>query len=319
MNSTIKGILLSILLVVSPLAAGERDALYLLSRDGMSLAVLREAQVVRTLDLPWAVRSLHATPGGGYLFLLGEEGQYLGLNGTTGQLERSGRFPLETVRWLTFSPTGHQLYLQDGRRVVVLDHRQGLVENPRELEIPPGGAISFNRRGTRYYRTSQGLLEYRLLKDHSRIEEVRRLGEVEHWQPDPRFSSLWGVDAQGRLIIVDEARGRVAAEPRGTFAQTPLRFFRGRTYLLADGGSAWVSLDQRHYREQRHGEAPEPLLSLHQGDGYWYFPSARTNTLWVWKGEEPGRDQGFSAVPLEFAVKEGLWLALKQGEGFACF
>lgn len=300
------------------LPAQQGDGLYLLSREGLELAIIEGDQVVNRKSLPFEINSLHPTPGGGYLFLLGDGGQYIALNSQSGELEKTGRFPMDDVHWLTFSPRGHQLYLGGNEGVMLLEHSKGAVINPRETEIAGDGAITFNRRGTRYYLTINGSMEFRLVKNNSLIELIRRTDDVFRWVPDPRFTSLWGINGSGKLIIVDESRGRVLKNLKGGYLRDALVFHGSRAYLLAGGGRDWISLDQRRFKKELHWKAPEKLSAIHKGKTHWYFPAAGSAKLWIWRGEKPGKET-LSAIEPGFVVRDSIWLSLKQGEGFACF
>lgn len=319
MNTIRRSFAILLFLFISAfLSAQQGDCLYVLSDNGLELVILESDQIVKTLDLPFEIKKLYPTPGGGYLFLVGNQGRYIALNGLTRELEKTGQFPLDEIHWLTFSPTGHQLYVGGDEKVLLFDHSIGEPVNPRETSIPGEGAISFNRRGTRYYLTSNGSLDFRLLKDNSAIEQIRRTGNVFQWSPDPRFSSLWGVNESGELVIVDEGRGRVLKKLDDKYVREALVFHGNRSYLLAEEGREWVSVDQRRFRKEIHWEAPEKLSAVHKGKSHWYFTSVQSTDLWIWWGETPEEEQP-SSIDLGFIARDSVWLALKQGEGFACF
>lgn len=306
---------LYLLLIFSTAALFAQEGLYVLEEGGRSLYLYGDQGEENHWELPLEIDQLYATPGGAYLFLVNRGGRILGLNVQTGEMDRDQTLSISPVQWITFSPTGHELIVQNEDKTLHFDHARGLLSNPEEIDITGPGRISFNRRGTRYYQSSDGSLKYRLYQDQSLIKEVSRTGDSEEWIVGPRFRTLWGFDDQGRLQIVDEPRGRVLKSLRQSYLPI-LQFSDSSVILLQSDGRSLETLDLRRFRNQHTLSLDSIASGFYRGGDLWYLVFPEREKIEIYSKDFSRK---IRQIPLDFTPGKSLWLTLHQGEGFACF
>ena len=217
---------------------------------------------------------------------------------------------------IVFSPMGQTAFvsLAGEDRVLVFDHRRSELTPRAQIRLgAPDAEPLFNRRGTRYYRSTPAGLAFVLETTGELIKEVRHPEGPADWSFTPDHRSLWGVGrTRGAAVVVDERRGVVSRTIPGPFAPVrPVLTADGRALLLTADGRTVHSFDVRNGRPLGITALAGPVSAL---------VATPDGKVWVGVPGGVGRLEapGVRAV-LDLRVGPLAVVALKPGEGFACF
>ena len=313
-----QSLLIAILILLLPLSAVANEKLFLLqgsqlySLDPLSGSLLENREV-------GDANLIQPTPGGKYIFVINTE---TGLGEAIDFENLAEAKPLDfsihaPLQGLSFSPMGHEIYIQSNQGIHTWNHKAGVVSPGETLPYPSiQGKPAFNSRGTRIYLPRQRALEYGLLSNGSILRTITIPKGIENWVTAPGGRFLWG-SGPGGLVIVDERRNRVVENFPWKDVSPPI--FDGAehyAWILADSGKALQRLNIRRPQPQIVQEFPFSVQGpapVEGTQGVWV--ATNQNLLFIANESEEKR----LPLPEESPVKALLTLQLKPNQGFACF
>ena len=292
--------------------------IYLLHSDRILVGNAVAGTIDRTISLSrTGAMRLHPTPGGKYVFVSFQNSRDVAVVDAETHEEMSiVSFDFEPAH-IQFSPMGETAYITEQRatEIRIYDHRKARFTYTSSISKGRAGApVLLNRRGTRLYRASDDGVIFIYLKTGEIIDEVRAAGFPDGFAISPDFRALWGVsERDGKLIIIDEPRGRISRriDLDGTSA-TPI-FAGPRGVVLQNGKLAVLQARSARMQENINLQNVSRGFVISQSGRIWSVFDAGVELLWL-EGEVER-----NVIELNAPVVDLANVVVRSGEGFACF
>jgi DNA-binding beta-propeller fold protein YncE len=271
---------------------------------------------------------IYPTPGGKAVFITHAGAPILTvLDGETHEVKHTITVEAGPPSGVWFAPDGDPAYvsIRGSSTIVVNGHRAGMLTPKRRLEI--GGSdptITFNRRGTRFYRADPGGVGFFLESSANRITTVATAAAT-HWSLAPDFRMLWGVRQGGYVVVDEQARREIANRELPVLARAPVFSENGQSvWFLAGDGSAAYRVSTRSFAVIKRAELPGrgEAMAMVGNEPWVYSPGA--GVIWRLDANEGTvraeiRLPAGSAPPAARSGNEIALSVLRPNEGFACF
>lgn len=306
-----------------------------------SLLLLREAdgayelvavglgsrEIVAAVALDRRPSRIVPTPGGVSAFVLWPDSNRVTVYDTE-TLDVQRDFALEGVSRpteLSFSPTGERVFVVDGEGSDVVEYRHARLDltESRRLQLPGSGRVITNRRATRLYRVGPAEV-YVYFAQTGDLVETHPLTAADARSADARtatlrfdasYTALWGSDAEGNPVGVDERTGRLFAPEAAQTVHGSPAAGDSVAFLAADGRSV-VTVDPREPgRTQAHIDLPEEALQVVAPDPGVVWAITGEGTIYDLSGTSV---RSIAALDLP-GILETIASPVDRGGSFACF
>ncbi|MBT3275935.1 MAG: hypothetical protein HN368_22495 [Spirochaetales bacterium] len=264
---------------------------------------------------------LFPTPGGKYVFITFRSSSEVAvIDAESRSLTGFVTFPVYP-QTITFAEMGKRAFVSDSGSgdVYLYSHKQadfqldGVVEKGSRSE-----SVLANRLGTRIYRPDEKSIEFIYLKDYSTLARIALPESVGALSLSPDYRTIWIVgQSEGKLIVIDEERRRVAKRVKGSFASETPAYWNRLAVLLNSDRMGFTLFSTRTFRESDTRALIEPSLgiALSESGELWSLTAGGVEINSVDDSDSGERiSVSYGSLPKDIKA-----VVLRSGEGFACF